>query len=30
LQQATLLHDCLEAPEQRLIGTEQFANQYEA
>ena len=30
LQQATLLHDGREAQEQRLIGTEQYANQHEA
>jgi hypothetical protein len=30
LQQATLLHDGRETQEQRLIGTEQFTNQYEA
>jgi len=30
LQQAILLHDSREAQEQRLIGTEQCANQPEA
>jgi hypothetical protein len=30
LQEATLRHDIREAQEQRLIGTEEFANQDEA
>jgi len=30
LQEATRLHDFREVQEPRLIGNEQFANQYEA